>query len=94
MTHVRAAQIATKTADAYSAGGYTSWLACVKMLAKRGLDDASIEAVLRSKWMRWARDCSDNPSGKASSLDLARFMDDPRNECTPENIKRLVAGTL
>lgn len=93
MTEDQAALLAEKTRDAYSASLYgASWVACAKLLARRGLNDAEIEAVLRSKWMRWAADSSFHH--KPTSEDLARFMDDPRNECTRENIKRLVAGTL
>ena len=73
------------------AGG---WSASIRMLRKRGYDDRQIEAIIRSKWTRWAGDCSNKDYGRVTSADLARFLDDPRNECTLEEVNLLVAGTF
>ncbi len=87
-----AKQLADKTADAYSRGYYRSWVACAAMLKKRGYSDAEVEAILRSKWMRWASDSSRRYP--ASSKDVERFLDDPRNGCTKEKVQGLVEGTF
>lgn len=54
----RVETLVDKTASAYSfdAYGEKGWRSCIKMLIKRGLTDRQIEAVLRSKWTRWAGD--------------------------------------
>lgn len=66
-----------RLSDAYSYDRYGSkgWTACVRLLAKRGYDAREIEAIMRSKWTRWAGDMSNKPYGKCNSADLARFLD-------------------
>lgn len=68
MTTQRAKDLATATADAYSADAYRSWAAVAQAVlgfgkAERGhgLTEAQTEAVLRSKWTRWARDHWEGP---------------------------------
>lgn len=61
------------TQDAYSYGRFTSWLACVKVLARLGYESREAEAVLRSKHMRWAGDCSDDPN-HPTSKDLEHYL--------------------
>ncbi len=89
-----ARQLAERTSDAYSAGRFgTSWRPCAAVLLKRGYTVAEAETVLRSKWMRWAGDSAEH-AGNPNSADLARFLDDPRNQCTIVNVRRMMAGTL
>lgn len=77
--------------DAY--GG--DWGPCIKMLRRDfKLGDRAIEAVLRSKWTRWAGDMSNNSYGEYTSADLKRFMDDPRNRVTQDEIAKLTAETF
>jgi len=73
--------LAHSTADAYSADRYGAmrWEACAFMLLSRGMTVAEAEAVLRSKWTRWAADQA--KSGRPSAKALAEFIDDPRNNC-------------
>lgn len=72
---VDVAAVAEQTSDAYSFDRYANWKACAQMLAKHGLDAKQIEAVLRSKWTRWAGDASNARYGHVTSADLERFMD-------------------
>lgn len=60
LTEQAAAQVALDTIDAYSFERYApgEWVKAAKALAKRGHDARAIEAVLRSKWMRWAADAA------------------------------------
>lgn len=68
--------LAEKLADAYSTENYGgSWSACVKMLRRRGYDDRQVEAIIRSKWTRWAADASGHSYGRANSVDLGKWMD-------------------
>lgn len=84
-------ELAEKTSDAYSFDRYNSWEACVKKLRANGLNDREIEAVLRSKWTRWAADMSKNVYGKASSNDLMNYI----NKCeTKESIQKLTKETF
>jgi hypothetical protein len=70
------AEFAKKLADAYSTNRYVGgWSACIKKLRARGLNDREIEAVIRSKWTRWAADSSEKPYTKTSASDLIKFMD-------------------
>lgn len=52
----RAAAIAERCADAYSASRYRSWREVARVLLRMGFTDAETEAVMRSKITRWAAD--------------------------------------
>jgi len=69
-----AATIAARCEDAYSADRYASWTGCADALLKLGLDDLAVEAVLRSKWTRWAADLSSAQYGKVPVNALIRFV--------------------
>ena len=75
---------------AYSSDSFTSWKACVRLLSARGYRPDEAEAILRSKWMRWASDNMRAGRGRATSQDLARFLDDPRNQCTIEAVRAMI----
>lgn len=48
--------LADKTADAYSADRYRSWRGVAVALLSAGYDVQQAEAIMRSKWARWAAD--------------------------------------
>lgn len=89
---VVARQIAEQTSDAYSFDRYGSWLACATLLVRRGYSVDECEAILRSKWMRWAADASSNRYGRCSSADLARYLDKQTN--LKARVRELVVGTF
>jgi hypothetical protein len=62
------------------------------MLRKRGYDDRQVEAIIRSKWTRWAADGSDKRYGYNNSADLARFLDKQSN--LAKEVAELVQGTF
>lgn len=65
-----ARKVALATQDAYSYDRYgaNAWLATAKWLAKQGLTERQIEAMLRSKHTRWAMDAAgDKNKGTAFS---------------------------
>lgn len=65
--------LATKTADAYSADSYSNWTACARLLARLGYNEHQAEAILRSKWTRWARDMWQG-RGTPTSMALRDFL--------------------
>jgi exonuclease V gamma subunit len=69
-------QLAEKCESAYSTGRYREgWAPCIRMLRKEFLlDDRQIEAVIRSKWTRWAADMHDAPYGHVPARALRDFM--------------------
>lgn len=77
MTKSDIVAIADRCSDAYSFDRYgaSGWRGAAQVLAKRGLSPDEIEAVLRSKWTRWAGDWSGKRYGRVSGADLRRFMD-------------------
>ena len=85
-------ELAEKTSDAYSFDRYNSWEACVKKLRNNGLNDREIEAVLRSKWTRWAADASKNAYGKASSNDLMNYINKCENKKSIEELTKETFG--
>lgn len=88
-------QFAEELSTAYSTANYAGgWSASIKMLRRRGYTDQQIEAIIRSKWTRWAGDASNKMYGKVTSADLARFLDDPRNEISPARVDELVRETF
>jgi hypothetical protein len=88
--------LATATADAYSYDNYNDigWRQAIRKLAQRGYSAREIEAIVRSKWTRWAADMSGKRYGCNTGVDLIRFMDDPRNRCTPQEVAKLVRQTF
>jgi len=84
---------ADRLSDAYSTDAYRGgWGSCIKALRKRGLNDLQIEAIIRSKWTRWAGDSSEsNRYGSYTSSDLIKYMD--RNKKWSQ-IDNLVCETL
>lgn len=74
---------------AYSSDAYTpnAWRECCRMLARRGFSGKQIEWIMRSKFTRWASDGRKAKAwGRATSKDLARFLDDSRPPITPVNL--------
>ncbi len=94
MTRSQAQHLATLTMDAYSFDryGWPRWVACIRMLARRGFDAREIEAIMRSKWTRWAGDMSGKPYGRVTSADLARFLANDND--LPRAVAQLVSETF
>jgi len=90
------AELAEKCGDAYSTDSYRrGWNGCVKMLRQRGYDDQQVEAILRSKWTRWAGDGSETRRyGYFTSTDLANFLDAMSPADRERGIQELVDGTF
>lgn len=91
-----AKQLSAQTSDAYSYDNYAAgeWTKACQILLNRGFDAEEVEAIMRSKWTRWAHDMSGHDYGETSALDLMTFIDDGRNNCTKANVRKLVEGTL
>lgn len=101
----RVRALAERTADAFSWDNYSGyrWTAAVAMLLRRGYSDREAEAILRSKWTRWAADMASSRKGwrygRTSSSDLARFLDVQARGCASRDafkqlVAELVAGTF
>jgi hypothetical protein len=95
-----AAALADQTADAYSFDNYgpIAWRACARLLLRRGYSAREAEAILRSKWMRWAADgASWRPSwryGKTTSIDLARFLDAMPDQARRADVAQITRETF
>ena len=90
----RALAIAYRTSNVYSFDRYGAiqWTAIAVMLIRyRGYTDQEVEAILRSKWMRYAGDAS----GRKHPIldDVIRYLDNPNNGCTQEEVDKLVSQT-
>lgn len=70
-----AQQLALRTEDAHSAPFYRSWLGVAKMLLENGYTEQEAEAIMRSKWTRWARDEYQKGS-KMETRYLAEWLDE------------------
>lgn len=82
--------VAARCADAHSADRYRSWAGLARGLARRGFTAQEIEAVLRSKWTRWAADHSRAPWGRATFADLEAVLD----KYSWKDLDDLVVGTF
>lgn len=71
----QAKAIADKCQDAYSFARYSSWPAVAAMLLRRGYNAYETEEIMRSKLTRWAADMANKRYGRATSRDLAKFLD-------------------
>ncbi len=70
--------MAEATADAYSSDRFTSWVQCSRLLLQRGATAIEAEAILRSKWMRWAADAWTG-KGTPTSRALSDFLKTTNN---------------
>ena len=66
--------LAEQCSDAHSTKSYGGWVRTVTLLREHGYNDREIEAIVRSKWPRWAADGSENPNGRASAEDLLEYV--------------------
>lgn len=73
--HQQAKRVAERCSDAYSANRYYSWTEVAKALLVRNYDEFMTEAIMRSKFTRWAADTSENSYGKAPSRVLVEYLD-------------------
>lgn len=94
VTQDKADAIARATRDAYSFSSYgpSGWRSCCRMLALRGFNAREIEAIMRSKWTRWAGDESDKQYGKYNADDLKRFLNKQSN--LVRQVRQLVRETF
>jgi len=72
----QAKDIAKRTSGAYSFDRFRNWEAVTQCLLNLGLDDLQTEAVLISKWTRWACDVDDSGAtyGRHTSTAMLKFM--------------------
>lgn len=84
----KAAQAAERTLDAYSSDRYADWteaaLAVLELVGERVEESADedterTEAILRSKFARWAADHSGEALGSVSGDALRRFLEPRMN---------------
>lgn len=90
----QAAAIALKCEDAYSSYRYASWAGVAQKRLARGLDAKQVEAIMRSKWTRWAADASNARSGKVPAKAIIDFIDDSRNKINHAKIVSLTQETF
>lgn len=84
--------VARETANAYShdAYGEKEWQKLCRMLVRAGWTIEETEAIVRSKWTRWARDAKSREQGKAT--DVIEFMSKLKN--VKAQVAELVEGTF
>ena len=88
-------EFAEKLSDAYSTDNYGGgWSACIRKLRAAKYDDAMIEAIIRSKFTRWAADHGGKRYGRASSNDLMKWLTDNGYTPNSDEIKSLVRETF
>lgn len=73
----QAKDLASKTSDAYSSDRFKNWGAVVQALLNLGYSELQTEAILRSKWARWACDHDTNRGvryGYHTSIAMVNFL--------------------
>lgn len=88
--HISKTAHAVAKCGGYSEGNYRSWPAVAQTLLNRGYTPLEAEAIMRSKWTRWA---SDQVMGIANASHLMEFLDDRRNQCDRSAVQELVRQT-
>lgn len=68
--------LAEKTSGSYSYDRFKNWEAVVQALLNLGYSEMEVEAIVRSKWARWAcdMDTSRNRYGYHTSSAMLRFL--------------------
>ena len=72
--------LAARCADAYSADRYRSWFGVARALLALGLTERQAEAVMRSKWARWAADGHTARYGSVPTRALVDYVKRNRDE--------------
>jgi hypothetical protein len=90
---IEVARLFEETCSGYSFDRYGegNWRASIRMLLDRGFDHRATQAIMLSKWTRWAGDAAGKDS-RVNSLDLARFIDSQRDVLA--QVDELVVGTF
>jgi predicted ArsR family transcriptional regulator len=93
-----AQRIADRTSDAYSVDRYKSWALVAEKLLRRGYREREVEAILRSKWTRWAADGHSAPHGKVPASAMIDYLNREVKrigvDALQAQVDALVAGTL
>lgn len=89
----RAKDIAEKCKNAFSALAYRSWAAVAQALINRGHTDREIEAILRHKYTRWARDAAEKNHrwGRYPAYVVVDYLN---KHTTPEQIAQATIDTF
>lgn len=72
-----AKQIADRTQDAYCYDRYRSFKVCAKAILDLGYTERETEAILRSKWMRWAADVQGGKYGQVPAKAIVDALKSP-----------------
>jgi hypothetical protein len=95
---IDARQLAERTADAYSYDRYgaQNWERVARLLLKRGYTSRQAEAIMRSKWMRWAGDSAAGRYryGAVRAKAVAEWLDKYNPNHLSGDLNELVAGTF
>lgn len=96
INQTRAAEVAAATTDAYSFERYgaKAWEATALALFALGLSARGVEAVLRSKWMRWAADAAGNKRPDAVAVVRWIQREYPNERRLTIAIDQLIAQTF
>jgi hypothetical protein len=86
--------VADQTADAFSFDRYASWATCAEKILARGFTVKETEAILRSKWMRWAADACATPYGRVPAAAIVQWLDGYDPKTFERDLAELVAGTF
>lgn len=86
--------LAERTADAYSWGRYRSWEAVAALLLARGYNAREAEAIMRSKWTRWAGDMSGARYGRIPAKAVGVYLDTMAPDRRAKEVAELVAETF
>ncbi len=94
-TRAQVLDLAARSADAYSADRYADWFKCADLLVRRrAYSLLEAEAILRSKWMRWAADSSAVEYGQVPHHAIDRFLNAMKPEKRAQEVAALVAETF
>lgn len=91
-----ARRVAERSADSYSFDRYMSWVGVARAVLMLGFTERETEAILRSKWTRWAADASEKSYGFATGPDLVRWMNKqyPKPERLQAEVRTLTLETF
>lgn len=86
--------IAANCEDAYSSDNYESWPSLAQELLDMGYDARESEAIMRSKYARWAGDMSAAEYGSIPSTAMADLKVNCPALFAPAAIARIVIDTF
>lgn len=94
MRNITPAAVRIASQGGYSQDRYASWEDVAQALLDEGYSEKEAEAIMRSKWTRWAADHSGQKYGRVTTFAITSYLDNNGYKPGDEKVTELVDMTF